>query len=373
MQPSKPLLLSAAIVSLALSGCASTPKAPPAFDANASAAAQAATFIADNGKTKSLATIKRVAVTGCNVLFAENSSASASTGGGLFSTAGNTVRSESRVSVLYSLKNISDAQQQTMANAICANAEDRLRTAGFEVVNTAELLKNETFKALLIAGKASPFNFKAPGKGSSTTYNVFAPTGYTVYDPRYIGVVGGLGQAFKAAGGNSAAQLEARLMKELNASAVSINVLIDFSELKSDGHQRGILNKDSASVKHGVNLGITGLVDFKAFDKLKCWKRFGKDECMLNGVATTFNSKIPVTTNEKFYKDVANATTTGDKAAAAFTKGLSMLAAAGGLSGTTSYNITRYNVNAEPAQFESVARTGVNGFLDMVFLSAKAK
>lgn len=368
-------LLAATVASslLALAGCASAPKAPPAFDPNASAQAQAATFIGDNGQTKRLAGVKRVAVTGCNVLFAENSSASASTGGGLFSTTGNVSRAEANVSVIYSLNGISDAQQQKIANEICADAEKRLAAAGFEVVPTSELLKNESFKALLASGKASPFNYKAPGKGSKTTYNVFAPSGYTVYDARYIGTIGGLGQAFKAAAGTSAVQMEGILMKQLNASAVSINVLVDFAELQSDGHQKGIFNKDSANVKHGVNLGITGQVDFKPLEQLKCWQRFGKEECMLNGLVPTFNSKLPVTTNEQFYKDVVNTTTTGDKAAAAFTKGLSMLAAAGGVSGVASRDVTRYSVNVEPAQFAKVARTGVDGFLDMVFVSAKAK
>lgn len=378
MLSSKPFLLSTAVASLVLAGCASAPKAPPTFDPNAGAAAQAATFIADNGKTKGLSSIKRVAVTGCNVLFAENSSASSSTGEGMFSPhtsssiTGKTTRVDSSVSVVYTLSGISDAQQQKMANEICTDAENRLRKAGFEVVPTTELQKSDTFKALLAAGKASPFNYKSPGKGSKTTYNVFAPTGYTVYDQRYIGTVGGLGQAFKSAAGTSAVQMEGLLMKQVNASAVSINVLVDFAELQSDGHQRGWSAKDSANVKHGVNLAITGQIDFKPLDQLKCWKRFGKDECMLNGAVPTFNSKIPVTTSQKFYKDVANVTTTGDKVAAGFTKGLAMLSAMGGIAGK-SHETTRYNVNAEPAQFESVARTGVNGFLDMVFLTAKAK
>lgn len=378
MLSSKTLLLSTAIASLMLAGCASTPKAPPKFDPNAGAAAQAATFIGDNGKTKSLSTVKRVAVTGCNVLFAENSSASASTGEGMFSPhtsssiTGKTTRVDSSVSVVYTLSGISDAQQQKMANEICADAENRLRQAGFEVVPTAELQKNDTFKALLSAGKPSPFNYKSPGKGSKTTYNVFAPTGYSVYDQRYIGTIGGLGQAFKSAAGTSAVQMEGLLMKQVNASAVNINVLVDFAELQSDGSQRGWNAKDSANVKHGVNLAITGQIDFKPLDQLKCWKRFGKDECMLNGAVPTFSSKLPVTTSQKFYKDVANVTTTGDKVAAGFTKGLAMLSAMSGVAGR-SYEVTRYSVNAEPAQFESVARTGVNGFLDMVFVTAKTK
>lgn len=375
MLTKKNIALSTAIVGcISLVGCASAPKAPPAFDPNASALAQAATFIADNGKTKALKDIKRVVVTGCNVLFAENSAASAATGDGMFamhSGAGSS-RVDSTVSVIYTLKGVSDAQQQKMANEICAGAETRLRAAGFEVVPTAEALKADAFKALLAAGKQSPFNFKSPGKNNKTTYNIFAPTGYTVYDQRYLGTVGGLGQAFKAAAGNSAVQMEGLLMKQLNASAVSINVMVDFAQLQSDGKQSGWSGKNSANVSHGVALGITGLIDIKPLDQLKCWKRFGKEECMLNGVTPTFVSKLPVTTNEKFYSDITNATTTGDKVAAGFTKTLATLSA---LSGTNSrsFETTRYQVNAQPAAFEKATNQGVNGFLDMAFIYAKSK
>lgn len=364
----------AAALGAFLSGCAATAPKTPVFDPAGSVQAQAATFIGDNGKLKYLKGVKKVAVTGCNVLFAENSSATAGTEGGLFSTAGGVSRSEAKVSVLYSMSGLSDADMQRMTNQICADAEKRLAAAGFDVLPTAALAKNEAFQQLLTAGKASPFNYKTPTKGSKTTYKVFAPTGYTVYDPRYIGVAGGLGQAFKAAGGNSAAQLETRIMKQLDVSAVSVNLLVDFAQLQSDGAAKGfrLASKDSAEVKHGVNLGVTGQIDFKPNGEMKCWKRFGKDECMLNVVPPAFSSKQAVTTSEQFYKAVVNATTTGDKAAAAFTKGLSMLAAAGGLSGTSSVDITRYRVEVEPAQFERVSRKGIDGFMDMVFVQAKS-
>jgi hypothetical protein len=369
------LVLAASVGSL-LAACGSTPKAAPTFDPKADARAQAATFIGNNGKTKHLSGVKKVAVTGCNVMFAETSAAHAGTSGGLFSEVGNTRRAEAKVSVLYTLQGMSDADMQQFANEICADSENRLKTAGFDIVPTAELLQNEGFKALLGSGRASPFEYKTPGKGPKTTYKVFAPTGYTVHDPRYIGVASGLGQAFKSAAGNASWQNETRVMNELGASAVTINVLIDFAQLQSSGEAKALslFSQDKAEVKHGVNLGITGLVEFKPNDQLKCWDRFGKRECMLNAnTSPIYSSKEPVTTSEVFYKDVVNATTTGDKVAAGFTKALSMVAAMGGVGGVSSYDVTRYNVNVEPAQFTKVSRDGVNGFLDMVFLTASAR
>ncbi len=358
-----------------LAACASTPKTP-VFDANASAQAQAAHFIADNGKTKYMSGVKKVAVLGCNVLFAETSSASASTGEGIFGyTPKDKARVEAKTSVLYTMAGISDADMQRMTNSICADAENRLKTAGLDVTPTSELMKNEAFQQLLAAGKASPFNYKAPGKGSKTNYKIFAPNGYTVYDLRYLGSIGGLGQAFKAAGGNSAAQLETRVMKQLDVSAVTINIMIDFAKLESDGmHRAGSLtNKDNATVKHGVSLGITGLVDIKPVKELKCWKRFGKDECMLNVVAPTFNSKNAVTTNEQFYKAIVNTTTTADKATGMLTTGLATLSALGGVGGGSSVNITRYRVDVDAEQFEKLSRKSINGFMDMTFYAAKSR
>lgn len=359
-----------------MAGCAGMGTPPPSFDAAAGPEAQAATFIGDNGKTKHLKGIQKVAVTGCNVLFAETSSATAGTEGGLFSTAGGVTRAEAKVSVYYSLKGVSDADMQKATNEICRDAEQRLTQAGFEVVPTATLQADASFKALIAAGKASPFEYKSPNKGSKTVYKVFAPTGYTVYDPRYIGIGGGLGQAFKAASGDSAAQHEAKLMHNLGVSAVNLSMLVDFAELQSDGGQKGfrLASKDSAEVKHGVNLSITGEISFKPHERLKCYKGWGDSQNCMSDLAAipTFNSKTPVLIAEQFYKDVVDTTTTGDKLASGFTKALSIVSALGGVS-STSVDITRYDVNVDAGQFMRSSRKGLDGFMDMAFISAKAR
>jgi len=359
-----------------LTGCASAPKAAPVYDANANALAQAATFIGDNGKSKHLAGVRKVAVTACNVLFAEHSAAHAQTGSGIFGTAGNTVRAEAKVSVLYTLNGLDDAAMQQMTTEICINAEQRLTAAGFDVLPRSELMASEAFKALLAAGKSSPFNYKTPGRGSKTTYKVFAADGYTVYDPRYIGTASGLGQAFKAISGDSAVQLEARVMDELKVSGVAINVLVDFAKLEGKGQTKAVTLGDTnrAEIKHDVDLGISGEIAFKPVDQLGCWDRFGKRECMPNNNGLpTFSSKMPVTTKDIFYKEVVDTTTTGDKLASAATKALAFLAMAGGVNGGTSVDTTRYSVEVEPEQFRAVSRKGVDGFMDMVFLTAKSK
>ncbi len=355
-----------------LVGCGSSPKSAPTFDPGADARAQAATFISSNGKEQYLRGVKKVAVTGCNVLFAETSSASSETSGGLLGAPTGYSRVDTKVSVLYSMSGISDADMQAFTNDICADAERRLQSAGFDIVPTSVLMQNASFKALLESGRSSPFHFKAPGKGSSTKYKVFAPTGYTVYDPRYIGTAAGLAQAFKAAAGTSAEQNELRVVDELGAAGVNINILIDFAALQGTGKANLFVRSDTAEVKHGVNLGITGSIQFKPNEELDCWDRFGKRECMLKSTKSPiFVSKQPVTTSEAFYQSVVDSTTTGDKITSGVSKALSVLSAMGGIDGT-SRDVTRYTVNVEPAQFTKVSRDGVNGFLDMAFLTARA-
>jgi hypothetical protein len=354
-----------------LGACASTPPAAPVFDPQSDARAQAAQFIGNNGKTKNLAEVRKVAVTSCNVLFAESAAAHSGTGGGLFSEVGNARRAESKVSVIYTLEGAGDADMQRFANEVCADAERRMQAAGYEIVPTAELVADASFQALMASGKSSPFKYK----NGNSTYKVFAPDGYTVYDPRYLGTVGGLGQAFKAAGGNSIEHHHGLVMDRFQASAVAINVMIDFAELQGDGNASpySLASKNTAEVQHGVNLGVTGQVEFRPLNKLDCWNRFGKRECMLKaGQSPVFSSSNPVTTREVFYKAVVNTTTTGDKVAAGVTKALSVMAALGGVGGVSSQDTTRYSVEVEPEQFTKVSRDGVNGFLDMVFVSARA-
>lgn len=69
---------------------------------------------------------------------------------------------------------------------------------------------------------ANPFEFKQGSGDASIRYKVFAPTGYQVFDERFVGVAGGLGQAFRAVGGNASWQPETRAMSNLGADSVNI-------------------------------------------------------------------------------------------------------------------------------------------------------
>jgi hypothetical protein len=55
--------------------------------------------------------------------------------------------------------------------------------------------------------------------------------------------------------------------------------------------------------------------------------------------------------------------------ASGVTKGLAMVSALGGVS-ATSTDITRYDVEVNPEQFSQVSRKYMDGFMDMLFISA---
>ena len=359
----------ALLAAVLLSACAGKqPPPPPPYDPNAAAEAQAASFIAaDKDAAKKMQAVKRLAVTSCNVMFAQTSSASASTAGGLFSEAGGNQRVEAKVSMYYTLKGMPETRMQAMTDKICLDAEARLKKAGFELVPRAELAKNEAFVELQKAGRASPFEYKGGAGGGESRYLVFAPKGGTVFDERYIGTMSGLGQAFKAAKGTSAAQYEFRVMDELKADAVNLNILVDFAELQSSGSgAAGLASRDNAEVKGSVQLSVTGQLRFKVAEGMKCWDRFGKRECMGDARKfPAFSTKRPVLTGETFYKEVKEATTTGDKVGSALVTGLALLG------GGTKMDITRYDVIVDAKTFETVSRRSIDGFLDMAFVSAK--
>jgi hypothetical protein len=203
---------------------------------------------------------------------------------------------------------------------------------------------------------------------------VYSAGGATLYDARYIGGMSGLGQAFKAVKGTSAEQIAASVMDQFGADAININLLVDFAQLQSSGAARTwqLSDVDEAKVSGKVGLSISGDVSFRLAKNMDCWDRFGKRECMVkNGNTPMFSSKLPVLMQEPFYESVVDTTTTGDKAAAVLTKGIAILSAMSGVSGT-SYDTTRYEVRVNPTQFGDTAVTGAERFVDMALLTAKS-
>lgn len=347
------------VASVLLSACATTPQAP-VYDSTLSATEQAPLFITATS-TRSVGSVERVAVTSCNVMFADVSSATASTGGGIFD---NSNRAEASVSMVYNLKGLDDAQLQQLADSVCNDAEQQLSKAGYEVVARSALDNVETFQRLKDAGRNSPYEYKM----GASTYKVFARSGESVFDERYIGTAAGLGQAFRSAAGSSAWQLEAVTLETVEASGVNINIMVDFAALSSSGQGAaagGLASRDNAEVSGEVRLSVVGEIAFKPFTRLDCWNRFGNRECIVNANhVARFSNHWPVVIPQVFYTDVANATTTGDAVASAVTSALALLG------GGTSRDITRYDVNAIPARYAEISRLASQAFVEMAVTQA---
>lgn len=367
-------LLPAAVATLLLGACASTPPPPPVFDASASLDAQVDTFIeTDRATPKRMKSVNMLALTGCNVLFATRTSASASTGGGLFSEVGNTVRSEVRISQIYTLEGVSDADLQAMADQICADAEARIAGAGFAIKPYTEFRTHPEQMALAASGRAAPFKHGIGSGGTKQEYRVFTRSGETVHGAAYLGTAGGLAQAFKSAGGNSSWNHETRLMQDLNVDSVQVDVLVDFAAVESSGQAQAMQmsSTNRASVSGDARLSISGQMRVVPLADLKCWERFGKKECGPMHDMAKISSRLGLSHDEPFYDSLVDSTTTGDKVAAGVTKVLSVLALIGGVGGSSSTEVTRYTVTVNPETYGRVTGAATGSFLDMASLAAK--
>lgn len=347
-------------VAFLMTACGGKTPPPQPYNPAAEAASQADLFVAEQSK-KHMKKVNKVAITACNVLFAQTTSASASTGAGLFD---NSNRAEARVSVVYTLEGLNGSQMQAIADRFCQRAEAKLADAGYQVVPHKQMLEHEAFKKLQQAGKPSPYEFKV----GPATYQVYSRSGGSIFDERYIGTASGLGQAFSAMGGNAAWQQEAVSLEQAGVTGVNINLLLDFAALQSSGDGRGIASQNSAEVTSRVELSVSGELKFKPHDELDCWNRFGKRECMVNASKQPkFHTYRPVNIDDRFYKSIENATTTGDKVTAGVTKALSMLG------GGSSVDVTRYKVTVDPARFEAAAQKAVDGMIAMSLAKAAQK
>jgi hypothetical protein len=346
---------------------------PPAYDPAASAAGQAATFIAANkpaGKGK-MQGVGKVALTSCSVMFAFRSNAAAGTSGGLFSEAGGVTRAEAKVVVEYNLNGMDEAATQALANEICAEAEGRLTAAGFDVMPASELAGNAHYQAMHANGQPSPREYKMPG--GNTRYMVYAPPGQQLVDPRYAK----LGGALAAAKGQTPEQHEARMADELQVTPVRVNMLVDFASVQGDGNKAlgGLASKDSAEVTADVRLAVTGEVVLRPISEYQCWKspKGGRD-CGIDAYksAPAFSTGSPVVSADPFYTEVVDQTSKSEKATGAITKGVAIGAALMGVKGGMSTSITKYGVNVEPGQYGTEVKKYALAFIDMAYTQAAA-
>lgn len=359
-------ILATATAAGLLAGCAlgggEKPTAPlTLLDSPASRAAEFTAL--QNGKTMNQ--VQRVAIAACNVLFSTKTGASATTSAGLFGEVG-VNRTEAKVQHIYKLAGATDAQLQGITDRICADAPAQLKAAGFEVIAPEVVAADPEWANLQTAGKAAPYEWNPPGPN---LYKLFAAKGTKVYEDRYLGAGATIGNIFAQAKGNSPVIIESRLVQSLNATVVRINILVDFASATSN-QQKGFLaslaGQDTAEVKTGVRLSISGDVSFLAPDNYKCWERFGKQECMLKGMAPRVATKKPVIGEGQFYSEIKDTESTGMKVAEGFATALGMLA------GTSTLSNSEETVFVKMPEYADLSAGYASRFIGMAAHTANA-
>ncbi|MFT4569415.1 MAG: hypothetical protein ACI8TX_000786 [Hyphomicrobiaceae bacterium] len=150
-----------------------------------------------------------------------------------------------------------------------------------------------------------------------------------MFNPSYLGVMGGLAMAFKQAKGESPWIQEGTLAGDLGASAVRLNLVLDFSTLQSSNSKWDRwASSDSAEVSGEVKFAASGAVVILPIEALND-RKMGK-----------FTTKHPLTSPERFYTSPTNGTTTGDTMASVITTGLAIFNGGG-----MSLSLTRTDVN----------------------------
>lgn len=347
----------AGAVALLVAGCGGMATAPPApeFNEGASASSQAATFIeAKDGRTNKAP--GKAFLSECNVLYGVMTGASAQTSRGLLPSSERRV--EAKVSSYYQLKGLDGPGMQALADEICDTAERSLAEAGYQVITRASLANNTRFQKVRTQGKASPYEMKL----GSSKYQVYAASGATVFNPSYLGAMGGLAMALKQAKGESPWLQEATLVEDIGASAVRLNIVLDFSSLQSSNSSWDRwASTDTAEVDGQVKFAATGSVVILPTESLNCYDRLGMHECMADQKKTaTFTTRHPLTSNSKFYTSIVDATTAGDTAAAVISTGLAILGGGG-----STLSVSRTDVNVDPAAYVKVATSAADALMDM--------
>lgn len=358
------------LAGLALAFSASAQDAAPAASTSVSAADAKAVLKATNAG--SAASIGKLAITSCNVLFGTETSANSETQAGFGEPSQGRV--DAFVSSTYELLGVDANAMQAMAEAICADAEAQLATR-YTVIPAAELAAHPAFQRLHAGGKPTPFALQR----ADAKYAVYAPAGQSIVDLMYqnstdtaAGALAMFGSIAKtiASGGGSEAD-EGVLLSELGASGARINVMVDFAKQKSNkvkGFLGKIAGNDTAKVETQLQLSVSGFVRMTPNDKLKT---YAGGKVLVDGDNfVRFTTVKPLLANSNAVLAVRDIQSRGSKAGEI---GANVLAGAMALSGisTSTTSIERNGVDVDPAIYATEVRAQAQRLVAMAAALAK--
>lgn len=336
MKPSQlAVIASAAAAAVLLAACAGGSIAK--YDPKLPADQQAKTYLAAE-RTGNMKTVKKVFISSFDVLFVTKSAASAQAGGGVG-------QGTTNVHAYYHLKNVDDARMQAITEKLFADAKAKLAAAGYELV---DLSADPLFAKLTESAEASPYDQHGT--------RIFAPKGMGVWaGPGSVVQTSGRRNRIAQGAGDSPAQFEAQLMAEKGVDAVHFTCQIDYANLETHGGYGAGEARVQGTVVVNVNRGS---MQFLAHERVtKQNKPFHRGEFMYITDPKFVNIylKQPIVAEGAFatVKD----TTNGGVAA------LQLLM--GGRKDKT------FDVEADPAAYESLAVTHGEALMDMVLATAK--
>ena len=356
------IVLPAALLVGCAAGSADKPPPPP-YNPTADSRSQSAEFIAANNEKKR-GSSNKLALTSCNVVFGVRTGGNSSTHSGMFEPTAGTL--QAKIVQWYELEGVSDAQMQSITDRICADAEQQLQQAGFELMPQAQLMATSQYQELAAKGRPGPVEWEV----AKSEYKVFAPTGRTVFDQRFDSGAKGIANIFKAATRSNPDALEGKLVNELGITGAHVDYIVDFASVAGRDDSKGFLGRmagqDQAEVTSTVELAISGSLKLVTPESINCHK-LGCDT--YHTMWPAYKSSRPLLAGSNFYTDVVDAESTAGKVAEGFATALGWLTAMAGGSGAK-YNLSKWAVQADPARYASLAEQYSQHFVTMAAKSA---
>ncbi len=312
------------------------------------------------------ANISRLAITSCNVLFANETGANAETQRGFGDASAKRV--ESRIDATYTMQGMEPAVLQSLAEQICSDASAQLAAAGYTMVPDAEVAARPEFAQLHAKGKPVPYAYERSG----TKYTNYAPPGQQVIDLTYLSTRDIFGAAFSAMGTDNPALIEGALLKGLDASGAHINVMVDFAKPKSNsvkGFFGKIAGSDTAKVEAKMQLSVSGLILLIPVQNIECNAGYcvGASDA---SKSPRFTSKEPLLSGENAVLDVIDIQSKAEKGGELAVNAMATVIALSGYSSATT-SIERNGVVVDPAIYQSEVRRMSREFVGMAAVLAK--
>ena len=350
------------VTTLLLGACAASAQEPAALPSKSDAEK-----ILKADKVGKGANVSRLAITSCNVLFANETGANAETQRGFGDASAKRV--ESRIVATYTMQGMESPALQSLAEQICADASAQLAAAGYTMVPAAEVAAHPDFAKLHATGKPVPYAFERGG----TKYTNYAPPGEQVIDLNYLSTRDVFGSAFSAMSTtNNPALIEGSLLNGLKASGAHINVMVDFAKPKSNsvkGFFGKIAGSDTAKVEAKMQLSVSGLITLIPLEYIDC----GSGYCLGASDASKtprFTSKEPLLSGENAVLDVIDIQTKGEKGGELAVNAMATVIALSGYSSATT-SIERNGVVVDPAIYQTEVRRMSREFVGMAAVLAK--